>query len=127
MTKTSINPETMHPPGGAYSYGLGVSQSSRLLFISGQIPQTKDGTIPDGFEAQCHQVWRNIGEVLRAGAMTMDNLVKVSIFLTRHEDISLNSAIRRQYLGDAQHALTVIVVQTLRPTWLLEIEAIAAA
>jgi len=127
MTKKAINPQTMYLAQGEYSHGLEVSESTRLLFVSGQIPKTPEGAIPEGFEEQCHQVWRNIDAILIAAQMTMANVVKTTIFLTRHEDSAQNSEIRRSYLGDAQHSLTVVVVKTLHPEWLLEIEVIAAA
>ena len=45
------NPPTVHPPAGGYSMGLELSQHRRLLFISGQVPENSDGTVPEGFDA----------------------------------------------------------------------------
>ncbi|MGY4294667.1 enamine deaminase RidA (YjgF/YER057c/UK114 family) [Bradyrhizobium sp. i1.4.4] len=53
------NPATVHPPAGGYSMGLELTQHRRLLFVSGQVPEKTDGTVPEGFEAQCEQAWRN--------------------------------------------------------------------
>lgn len=61
------NPATVHPPAGGYCMGLELKQHRRLLFISGQVPERSDGTVPEGFEAQCEQAWRNVKEVLAAG------------------------------------------------------------
>jgi enamine deaminase RidA (YjgF/YER057c/UK114 family) len=44
--------------------GLELSQHRRLLFVSGQVPEKPDGSVPEGFEAQCEQAWRNVIEVL---------------------------------------------------------------
>lgn len=45
----SHNPATIHPPAGGYCMGLEVTQARRLLFISGQVPETADGSVPEGF------------------------------------------------------------------------------
>ncbi|MBR0959691.1 RidA family protein [Bradyrhizobium japonicum] len=122
----SHNPATVHPPAGGYCMGLELKQHRRLLFISGQVPQKSDGTVPDGFEAQCEQAWRNVREVLGAAGLGVEHLVKVTTFLTDHSQVVTNRAIRRAMLGEHQPALTVVVVETVDSKWLLEIEAIAA-
>ena len=105
----------------------GARGAERLLFISGQIPERPDGTVPDTFDAQCEEVWRNIGRVLAAAGLSYDHLVKVTTFLTDRRHAERNSEIRRAVLGAHRPALTVIVAETLDSPWLLEIEAIAAA
>ncbi|MFK4486404.1 RidA family protein [Bradyrhizobium sp. USDA 336] len=122
----SHNPATVHPPAGGYCMGLELKQHSRLLFISGQVPEKSDGTVPDGFEAQCEQAWRNVREVLAAAGLGVQHLVKVTTFLTDRSQVVANRAIRRAMLGEHQPALTVVVVETVDSKWLLEIEAIAA-
>ena len=122
----SHNPATVHPPAGGYCMGLELKQHRRLLFISGQVPQNSDSTVPDGFEAQCEQAWRNVREVLAAAGLGVEHLVKVTTFLTDRSQLVANRAIRRAVLGEHQPALTVVVVETVDSEWLLEIEAIAA-
>lgn len=119
------NPATVHPPAGGYSMGLEVTQH-RLLFISGQVPERSDGSVPEGFEAQCEQAWRNIMEVLAAAGLGVEHLVKVTTFLTDRNQVVTNRTIRRAMLGEHQPALTVVIVETVDSKWLLEIEAIAA-
>ena len=120
------NPATVHPPAGGYSMGLELTQHRRLLFISGQVPEKTDGTVPEGFEAQCEQAWRNVIAVLAAAGLGVGHLVKVTTFLTDRTQVVTNRTIRRAVLGDHQPALTVVVVETVDSKWLLEIEAIAA-
>ena len=122
----SHNPATVHPPAGGYCMGLELKQHRRLLFISGQVPERVDGSVPDGFEAQCEQAWRNVREVLAAAGLGMEHLVKVTTFLTDRSQLVPNRAIRTKVLGDHRPALTVVVVDTVDSKWLLEIEAIAA-
>lgn len=122
----SHNPATVHPPAGGYSMGLELKQHRRLLFISGQVPERSDGTVPEGFEAQCEQAWRNVREVLAAAGLGIEHLVKVTTFLTDQSQVLPNRTIRCAMLGEHQPALTVVIVETVDSKWLLEIEAIAA-
>jgi enamine deaminase RidA (YjgF/YER057c/UK114 family) len=122
----SHNPATVHAPAGGYSMGLELKQHRRLLFVSGQVPEASDGAVPEGFEAQCEQAWRNVIEVLAAAGLGVQNLVKVTTFLTDRKQVVPNRTIRRAMLGEHQPALTVVIVETVDSKWLLEIEAIAA-
>lgn len=122
----SHNPATVHAPAGGYSIGLELKQHRRLLFVSGQVPEASDGAVPEGFEAQCEQAWRNVIEVLAAASLGVQNLVKVTTFLTDRKQVVPNRTIRRAMLGEHQPALTVVIVETVDSKWLLEIEAIAA-
>ena len=120
------NPPTVHPPAGGYSMGAELSQHRRLLFVSGQVPENSDGIVPEGFEAQCAQAWRNVVAVLASAGLGIEHLVKVTTFLTDRAQLVPNRRIRRTMLGDHQPALTVVIVETVDSKWLLEIEAIAA-
>lgn len=101
--------------------------ASRLLFVSGQIPQEPDGQVPATFEAQCRQAWANILGTLSSAGMTVANLVKVTTYLGDRSCAAANRAIRRDILGEHRPALTVVVAEIFDPEWLIEIEAIAAA
>lgn len=121
------DPSTIHAPVGDYAMGLELFDHERLLFVSGQVPGDSRGAVPSGFEAQCEQAWANVVEVLAAAGMTVDNLVKVTTFLTDKSQVAANRTVRSRVLGDAQPASTVMIAETLDSDWLLEIEAIAAA
>jgi len=127
MNLAPRNPSAGPSPIGGYSQGLDIAKFSRLLFVSGQIPETADGEVPADFEAQCRQVWANIMAVLEEADLGLDNLVKVTTFLTDRSQAEANGRVRREVLGERRPALTVMVAQTLESPWLLEIEAIAAA
>lgn len=120
-------PNTVAAPVGRYSQAVEIGPGARYLFISGQVPERRNGEVPSGFADQCHAVWDNIFAILAAAEMGPENLVKVTTYLTSAEQAGANSQIRQQRLGSVQPALTVLVVQTLDVQWLLEIEAIAAA
>jgi 2-iminobutanoate/2-iminopropanoate deaminase len=120
------NPASVHAPSSGYSMGLELGQHRRLLFISGQVPENSDGNVPEGFEAQCEQAWRNIIAVLTAAGLGVEHLVKINTFLTDRNQVVANRAIRRKMLAGHEPASTVMIAQTVDGKWLLEIEAIAA-
>jgi len=113
-------------PGGGYSQAVEVRGTQRTLYISGQIPATKTGEVPNDFAAQCQLVWRNIEAQLRAADMSLNDLVKVTTFLSDRQYAAENSHIRREVLGSHAPALTIIIAGIYDEAWLLEIEAIAA-
>ncbi|MEV0237694.1 RidA family protein [Nonomuraea sp. NPDC050786] len=127
VTLTPIQPADAPRALGGYAQALAVAGASQLIFISGQIPQSPDGHVPDDFEAQCRMVWNNIDACLAGAGLGMSSLVKVTTFLSSREYAYANSAIRREILGDHHPALTVIISEIFDERWLLEIEAIAAA
>lgn len=120
------NPPSVHAPAGGYSMGLELSQHRRLLFVSGQVPATSDGSVPEDFEAQCEQAWQNVIAVLAAAGLGVTHLVKVTTFLTDLDQVVANRAVRRKMLGGHEPALTVMIAETVDSKWLLEIEAVAA-
>jgi len=123
---TRHNPASVHAPSSGYSMGLELGQHRRLLFISGQVPERSDGSVPEGFEAQCEQAWRNVIEVLTTAGLGVEHLVKINTFLTDRNQVVTNRAIRRKMLGGHEPASTVVIAVTVDGKWLLEIEAIAA-
>jgi 2-iminobutanoate/2-iminopropanoate deaminase len=126
MKINTVNAESAPQAAGGYSQGVAVSGAQRLLFISGQIPETTTGHVPDAFPAQAHLVWRNVFAQLGAAGMTVANLIKVTIFLSSREFATVNREIRREALGAHSPALTVIIAGIFDEKWLLEIEAVAA-
>lgn len=126
MKISAMNAESAPQAAGGYSQGVIVADAQRLLFISGQIPQTLAGHVPDDFAAQARLVWRNVFAQLGAAGMTAANLVKVTIFLSSRQFATVNGEIRQEVLGAHSPALTVIITGIFDENWLLEIEAVAA-
>jgi len=112
---------------GGYAQGFEVTGAQRILFVSGQIPETADGRLPESFREQCLQVWANIEAQLKAAEMSLADLAKVTIFLSDRRYAVENREVRKLVLGDVTPALTVIIADIFDERWLLEIEAIAAA
>jgi 2-iminobutanoate/2-iminopropanoate deaminase len=120
-------PATMAPAFSRYALGIEVTDAARWLHVSGQVGVAADGTLAEGAEAQMEQAWRNILTILASADMAAENLVKVTAFLTRREDLGAYRVARDRVLGTAKPASTLLYVSGLAdPAWLVEIEAVAA-
>lgn len=119
-------PEAFQP---VYTHATEVALGTHLLFVSGQFGVRPDGSLPDTFDAQAAQALANVRSLLTAARMGMENLVKLTFFLTRSTDAPALVAVRAAKLeGLPPPAVTVVTVSALaRPDYLVEVEAIAVA
>ena len=127
MKTNPINADSAPKPVGPYSQAFEVSDANRWLFISGQVPESITGETPVDFESQAQLVWGNIIAQLEAADMAIENLVKVTTYLSSRDYTKENRDVRDAILGDHLPALTVILAGIFEEQWLIEIEAIAAA
>jgi 2-iminobutanoate/2-iminopropanoate deaminase len=127
VNKRGLNASQAPAASGGYSQAVEVSSATRTLYVSGQIPVSRDGVVPATFREQCLLAWRNLEFQLLAADMTFDNLAKVTTFLSDRRFGDENGEVRREVLGDRSPALTVIIAGIFDRAWLLEIEAIAVA
>jgi 2-iminobutanoate/2-iminopropanoate deaminase len=115
MKMTKINAPDAPMPAGGYVQAMEVSNASRLLFISGQVPDTVDGATPEDFEEQARLIWQNLIAQLTAAGMTLDNLVKVTFFLSDRKYIDGYRKVRHEVLQGRTVALTTIITGILKP------------
>jgi enamine deaminase RidA (YjgF/YER057c/UK114 family) len=116
-------PDTVAAPFGPYSHAVEVPEG-----ISGEVGVLPDGTVPESIEAQAEACWRNITAILADAGMRVGDLVKITTYLVRPEDVSAAGAARAKHFGDARPGSATIIVKALvAPQWLIEIEAVAAA
>lgn len=127
MQRRDLNAPDTHPPVAAYAHAIEVSGAARMLYISGQVGQRMDGTIPDDIVEQSRLAWQNLEAQLRAADMTLDNLVKITTVLPNRGDLPAAWEARREALGDRRPASTLIVGGLANPAWKIEIEGIAVA
>jgi 2-iminobutanoate/2-iminopropanoate deaminase len=112
---------------GKYSDAVETVQPGRLLFLSGTPGITPDGHLPETFEEQAEQAWKNVLALLQQANMGPEHLVKISQYLVRAEDIPRYAPIRDKALGEHRPASMLTVIPGLVwPKILIEIEAIAA-
>lgn len=115
------------PVEGSYPQAVEVTTPTRWLYLSGQIPVAPDGSLAADFTDQCEQVWDNVETQLAVAGLTLDNLVKVTTFLSDRGHAVENREVRLRRLAGRQPALTVIITGLFDAAWMVEIEAVAAA
>ena len=86
MQRRDLNAPDAPLPVAAYTQAIEVSGATRTLYISGQVGQRMDGTIPDDIVEQSRLAWQNLEAQLKAAGMTLDNLVKITTILPNHGD-----------------------------------------
>ena len=126
MAKQIINPPKMAPPTG-YSYA--VKKSGTPVFISGQVALDAEGKLVGEGDAaaQTEQVFRNLRSVVEACGGTMDDIVKITIFVTDAAYRPAVAAARQKHFKEGEYpASTYLVISALAvPQLLVEIEAVA--
>ena len=112
---------------GKYGDAVEVSAAEKWLFTSGTPGLAIDGTLPDEVSAQAELAWRHIVTMLERAEMTVDDLVKITQYLTRESDIAAYAQVRSRFLGNARPASMLMIVPALvRPGFLVEVEVVAA-
>lgn len=99
-----------------------------LLFVSGQAGASDDGKIvAGGFQAQGQQAFANLRRALEAGGSSLQQVIKVTIFVTDMAHFETVVALRRQFFSPPYPADTIAEIRALYdPAAMIEIEAIAA-
>jgi 2-iminobutanoate/2-iminopropanoate deaminase len=86
-----------------------------------------DGSAPKTLDEQLELIWKNIRTILAEANMTTDKIVRLTSYLSDPSYAAANGAARDHALGSRRIPTTAIIVQTLDPEWLVEIEVIAVA
>ena len=109
---------------GPYSQGI---IAGGLLFASGQIPlDPATGTIVSGgIEAQAHQAFTNVKNLVEAAGTTMSAVLKVTVFMADMADFAAVAAIYAQYFTEPYPARSAVAVKSLPKGALIEVEVIA--
>jgi 2-iminobutanoate/2-iminopropanoate deaminase len=124
---TARNPETIHAPAGRYVHQIEVSNPSRLLFISGQVGRTLDGTIPTDPVEQFAVAMENVLRNLEAAGLGVDALMKVTTYAVGELDPVGRRDVLDRLLGSHVSCSTLVFVAALAaPEFKIEVDAWAA-
>lgn len=123
IMKQAINASQAPAAVGPYVHAV---EAGGLIFTSGQLGlDPKEGTLPEGIEAQTHQSLKNLAAVLEAGGSDLDHVVKTTVFLDDINDFAAVNAIYAEYFKNEVPARSCVEVAKLPKGGLVEIEAIA--
>lgn len=108
---------------GPYSQGLDLGN---LVFVSGQIPiDPATGTMAETIEAQATQSLNNLKNILAADGLTMQNVVKTTIFLADLADFAVVNGIYESFFTAPYPARSCVQVAAIPKGAKIEIECIA--
>ncbi len=125
--RTILTDKAPKPAQGVYSQAIKIG---KMLFLAGQIGQTPDGKLADGGTVgQMNQAFANIEAVLAAADYTLNDVVKVTVFLKDMNDFAaMNTAyaaVFKRANVQAPPARTTVEVARIPRDASIEIEAIA--
>ena len=113
---------------GSYSDAIEAKPNLRWLMTSGTPGLAVNGDgLPKDITGQAELAWQHIIGILGKAGMTVTDIVKVTQYLTRADDITAYAKVRTRYLGQARPASMLLVIpQLVWPEILVEVEIIAA-
>jgi len=123
---TIVTPEAK--PVANYKMGTRM-EGGRLLYVSGQVAWDTSGNIVGKGDvvAQARQAFQNLRGVLQAAGGDLENLMKITTYITRTEDVPAVARARGEVFPGELPASTMIVVTSLfHPDFLIEVEGVAA-
>lgn len=125
MSKKIIH--TDHAPQAIGTYSQAVNHNG-LVFVSGQIPLDPASMemVPGGIEAQITQVFDNLSAVCDAAGGSLNDILKLTVFLTDMGDFPQVNAIMEQYFESPFPARAAVGVAALPKDAKVEMDAILA-
>jgi 2-iminobutanoate/2-iminopropanoate deaminase len=112
---------------GAYSDSIEAGPNLRWLITSGTPGLSAKGELPADIAGQAEPAWDHIIRMLGRAGMTVSDVVKVTQYLTKAEDIQAYAKVRARFFGEARPASMLLVIpQLVRLEFLLEVEVMAA-
>lgn len=122
MAKQAIQPEGLAKPKPPYSP---VIVSGDLVYTAGQVAHDADGNVVEGGIAdQTRQVLSNLRACLEAAGCSLDDVVKVTAFLTDLDDFPGYNEAYVEFFSEPYPARTSVQAG-LPPGVLVEVEAVA--
>jgi reactive intermediate/imine deaminase len=125
VSKKPIHTDNAPSAIGTYSQAI---ESNGLLFMSGQIPldpQTMEIVAGD-FKARAHRVFQNLRNVAEAAGATLDQAIKVNVYLTDLGDFADVNSVMAEYFNEPYPARAAVGVASLPKGVDIEIEAVIA-
>jgi reactive intermediate/imine deaminase len=108
---------------GTYSQAV---KTGNTVYVSGQIPldPTSMTIVEGGFEAQTHQVFKNLKAVCEAANGGLGDIVKLNLFLTDLSNFATVNTVMAQYFEAPYPARAALGISELPKGALIEADAI---
>ena len=126
MAREIIQPVSVHSTAGVgYSH---VAKAGDTVYIAGQIALDAGGNLvgKGDIEAQTHQVYANLQAILEELGGSLDDIVKLTTYLTERSHLGAFRRVRNRFFRDPFPPNTLLFVCGLAQSdYLVEIEAVA--
>ena len=130
MSKKILNPSSLGRPSG-FSHGV-LTTGGRMLFLAGQTAFNSEGTLvaPGDLVGQYEEVLRHLKAVVEEAGGTMQDIVKINIFVQNRDDYLAHlkplGQVHKAYFGSYYPATALLEVSRFYQDGILvEIEGIA--
>lgn len=109
---------------GPYSQGI---KAGNLIYTSGQLPIIPEtGELLKGdIKKETLQSLKNVASILEEAGATIENIVKVNIYIRNMGDFPLINQVYEEFFGTHKPARSLVEVSKLPKDGNIEIEAIA--
>ncbi|MFB1015012.1 MAG: RidA family protein [Alteromonadaceae bacterium] len=123
MMKTIISTDNAPSAIGTYSQAVKVKNT---VYLSGQIPLIPETmtVIEGGFTEQTEQVFKNLVSVCEAAGGTINDMVKVNIFMTDLSNFATVNEVMSKYFDEPYPARAAVQVSRLPKDVEIEIDGI---
>ncbi len=124
MSKLIVNTEKAPAPIGPYNQCI---KTDTLAFVSGQIPMDPETNeiVTGGIKAEAHQVMKNLKAILEEAKLTLDHVVKSTIFLSDMSHFADVNEVYGSYFNGDYPARETVAVKGLPKGVNVEISVIA--
>lgn len=120
--KEIIFSEKAPKPIGPYSQAIKIGN---FIFLSGQLGIDSSGNLKQDIQEQTHQIFSNINAILAQANLSLNSIIKTTIYLINMSDFAQVNEIYQSYFEQPYPARTTIEVSNLPKSALVEIDAIA--
>ena len=125
MNEKILKPKNIYAPTPDYAHGIEISDGKRVVYTAGTMGLEIDGSVPAGIDRQLELLWENNASILAAADMTVDNIVRLTSYLSDRKYSDKNTKARMTALGRRVIPTTAIICDLYDEAWLVEIEVIA--
>jgi enamine deaminase RidA (YjgF/YER057c/UK114 family) len=127
MQRTQVNPWTWQDRRG-FSQAWKVEDGRTVIFVSGQVSVSDEGKLAHegDFPGQARLVFQNLRTVLEKAGASLENVVRLGVFLTDMGRMPEYGAIKAEFFTGPQPTSTAVGVSSLAmPGLMIEVEATA--
>jgi len=122
--RVDVKTDKAPKPAGPYSQAI---KAGEFIYVAGQggVDPATGRFVEGGVEEQTRQTLKNIEAILRAAGSSLDDVVKVSVFLKDVRDFHAMNKVFAEFFKNPPPARTTVGVEFVVPEMLVEIDVVA--